>query len=258
MLATFRPEAFAVHTDVYDGPLELLLYLIRRDGIDVRDIPIAHVTVEYLLYLDLMAELDLDVAGEFIVMAATLCQLKSRMLLPRRGVDVEEDEEEDPRAALARRLQDYLRFQEGAQQLMERPLLGREVYSRPEMPSDPSQVEVDPVVDAFGLLEAFYRVLQQHAEAPPVHEVELDEYSLHERVTWVLESLEEGPMSLQDLLMTVHRRPQRILTFLSVLELARLHMLDLHQEGHLQPVTLTGLVRAADADLTAFESQAHG
>jgi segregation and condensation protein A len=256
VLASFRPEAFAVHTDVYDGPLELLLYLIRRDGIDVRDIPISHVTVEYLRYLDLMTELDLDVAGEFIVMAATLCQLKSRMLLPRRLDELEEEEEEDPRAALARRLLEYQRFQEGAQQLVERPLLGREVYSRPAVATDPSVVDVDPTVDSFGLLEAFYKALQRHAEAPPVHEVEFEEYNLLERITWVLESLDVGATTLDQLLMRVHRRSQRVLTFLSILELARLQMLEIAQEGHLMPVQLKGLVTAADADLTAFQN--HG
>lgn len=256
MLASFRPEAFAVHTEVYDGPLELLLYLIRRDGIDVRDIPIAHVTVEYLRYLDLMAELDLDVAGEFIVMAATLCQLKSRMLLPRRAEEGEEEEEEDPRAALARRLLEYQRFQEGAQQLSARPLLGREVYARPATPLDPAQVDVDPTVDTFGLLEAFYAALQKHAEEPPVHEVEMEEYNLVDRIRWVLDSLDTGATTLDDLLMRVHRRSQRVLTFLSILELARLQMLEINQDAHLAPVRLRGLVSARDADLTAFEN--HG
>ncbi len=257
MHASFRPEAFAVHTEVYDGPLELLLYLIRRDGIDVRDIPISLVTTEYLQYLEMMTELDLDVAGEFIVMAATLCQLKSRMLLPRYDT-VEDEDAEDPRAALVRRLLEYERFQEGAHQLMDRPLLQREVYARPVEPLDPSKVEVEPTVDAFGLLEAFYRAMQRHAEEPPVHEVELNEGSLVDRITWVLHVLERGPCSLNDLLLGVHLRAQRILTFLSVLELARLQMLSIDQSGHLSPVRLEGLVSVDEADLSIFESVASG
>ncbi len=252
MLA-FRPDLHAVRTEVYDGPLELLLYLIRRDGIDVRDIPIAHVTREYLSFLDRMAELDLDVAGDFLVMAATLCQLKSRELIPRELSAMEEDEEDDPREQLARRLLEYQRFKEAAEKLQERRLLGREVFKRPQQPLDPALRGVDPGVDAFGLLEAFYRVLQEHAAEPPVHEVELDEYSMAERVAWVLARLDEwGESPLELLFERIHSRPQRILTFLALLEMMRLQMLDYRQEGFLGTVVLLPRISAADADLTAL------
>ena len=172
MLA-FQPEVWSVHTEVYDGPLELLLYLIRRDGIDVRDIPVARVTDEYLRYLEVMAELDLNVAGDFVVMAATLCQLKSRLLVPKvLGTLDEEDEEEDPRAALARRLLEYQRYKEASIKLLERQVLGRDVFTCGQAEEVAPLRSVDPTVDAFGLLEAFYRVLQRSAEPPPTHEVE--------------------------------------------------------------------------------------
>ena len=255
MLA-FRPELHAVRTEVYDGPLELLLYLIRRDGIDVRDIPIAHVTREYLAYLDLMRDLDLDVAGDFLVMAATLCQLKSRELLPRELSAMEEEEEEDPRELLARRLLEYQRFKEAAEKLESRRLLGREVYKRPQQELDPALRGVDPGVDAFGLLEAFYKVLQAHAAEPPVHEVELDEYSMAERVEWVLHRLDEwGESSLERLFERIHSRSQRILTFLALLEMARLQMIGVSQKQHLGQLRLLPRVSAAEADLSTLPDE---
>jgi len=248
-LLAFKPEAYAVHTEVYDGPLELLLYLIRRDGIDVRDIPICEVTTEYLRYLDLMSEMDLDVAGDFLVMAATLCMLKSRELLPRPEALQEEEDEIDPREELARRLLDYQRFKEAAEQLACRPMLGRDVYARPRVELDAHERPIDPTVDAFGLLEAFYKAVKGAAAEPPTHRVELDEYSIAERAHWILLRLEDGGETLRDLFMHIHGRSQRILSFLAVLEMAKLHFLDLTQVDHLGDVVLTALVKASEVDL---------
>lgn len=248
-LLAFKPEAYAVHTEVYDGPLELLLYLIRRDGIDVRDIPICEVTTEYLRYLDLMSEMDLDVAGDFLVMAATLCMLKSRELLPRPEALQEEEDEIDPREELARRLLDYQRFKEAAEQLACRPMLGRDVYARPRVELDAHERRIDPTVDAFGLLEAFYKAVKGAAAEPPTHRVELDEYSIAERAHWILLRLEDGGETLRDLFMHIHGRSQRILSFLAVLEMAKLHFLDLTQVDHLGDVVLTALVKASEVDL---------
>lgn len=248
-LLAFKPEAYAVHTEVYDGPLELLLYLIRRDGIDVRDIPISQVTSEYLHYLDMMAEMDLDVAGDFLVMAATLCMLKSRELLPRHEAEEEEEEELDPREELARRLLEYQRFKEAAEQLAARPMLGREVYARPTIALEAQERPIDPTVDAFGLLEAFYKAVKAAAAEPPTHSVELDEYSMAERVHWILLRLEQGGGTLRDLFMHIHGRSQRILSFLAVLEMAKLQFLDITQQDHMGVVVLTARVKAADVDL---------
>jgi segregation and condensation protein A len=248
-LLAFKPEAYAVHTEVYDGPLELLLYLIRRDGIDVRDIPICEVTTEYLRYLDLMSEMDLDVAGDFLVMAATLCMLKSRELLPRPEALQDEEDELDPRDELARRLLEYQRFKEAAEQLASRPMLGRDVYARPTVELDAHERPIDPTVDAFGLLEAFYKAVKAAAAEPPIHSVELDEYSIAERVHWVLLRLEDGGKTLRDLFMHIHGRSQRILSFLAVLEMAKLQFLDLSQVDHLGDVVLTARVQASEVDL---------
>lgn len=250
----FQPERYVVHTEVFDGPLELLLYLIRRDGIDVRDIPISHVTREYLGYLDQMEVLDLDVAGDFLVMAALLCELKSRDLLPREEAPPGEEEDElDPRQELANRLVEYERFRQASIQLAEREWLGRDVFARSAAAVDPADRPVDPGVDAFGLLEAFYRVLESRAAEEPVHEVELEEYSLQERVTWLLDRLAlPGPTDLRALLREVAGKARRVITFLALLEMARLQMVNITQERHLGPVMLALKIDPAQADLSAI------
>ncbi|MCB9758980.1 MAG: segregation/condensation protein A [Alphaproteobacteria bacterium] len=247
----FQPSDHAVHTEVYDGPLELLLYLIRRDGIDIRDIPIAHVTAEYLRYLDMMTQLDLDVAGDFLLMASTLCQLKSRELLPRPTLLDDDEEEEDPGETLARRLLEYQRYKEASEALIDRPLLGREQFARPLQALGVDERPLDPTVDAFGLLEAFYAVLDRMSEEPPVHEVELEEYSMAERVRWVLEKLEQWQgATLRQIFLEIPSRSQRILTFLAVLEMARFQMVDIRQRGHLDEIELEPRVSAEEADLS--------
>ena len=243
----FQAERHAVHTDVFDGPLELLLYLIRRDGIDVRDIPIAHVTVEYLSFLDQMEELDLDVAGDFFVMAATLCELKSRELFSKDVlVDDEDAEDADPRDQLVRRLLEYERYRRAAADLGERPQLDRDVFARPDVALSADECPVDPGVDAFGLLQAFYDVLKAAAEPEPVHEVEREQFSFDERVEWVMDQVAlHREVDLGDLLSLVASRAQRVLTFLALLELARRRVVAVVQEGHLAPVTLHTLDEAA-------------
>ncbi len=165
-------DSCVVHTPAFDGPLELLLYLVRRDGIDVRNLPIAHITREYLHFLKCMEELDMNLAGEFLVMAATLCQLKSQELLPRRPVLDSDEQEEDPRERLARRLIEYERYKRASEALFEAPLLGREVFTRPDDPTMMWARPVEPGVDIFGLLEAFYSVASENTEPEPVHEVD--------------------------------------------------------------------------------------
>ncbi len=243
----FQAERHAVHTDVFDGPLELLLYLIRRDGIDVRDIPIAHVTVEYLSFLDQLEELDLDVAGDFFVMAATLCELKSRELFAREVLTDEEAEEDvDPREELVRRLLEYERYRHAALDLGARDQLGRDVFARPDAALDASERPVDPGVDAFGLLQAFYAVLKSSAEPEPVHEVEREQFSFDERIEWVMDRVAlEREVELGALLALVLSRAQRVLTFLALLELARRRVIGVVQSGHLAPVQLHTLDPAA-------------
>lgn len=247
----------SVRTEEFDGPLELLLYLVRRQGVDVCELRIAPITDAYLAQLELLHALDLDLAGEFLVMASTLCLLKSRELLPRP--DLAEDREEDPedlREQLIRKLVEYERYRAASEELGERLLLGRDVFARPVVPLDIAERPVDAGVDAMGLLEIFYDVLQRHAEPPPVHEVELEVYSLREMASWLLDRLGAGPRSLSDLLGQLERRLDRVVAFLAALEMARLQLIDVEQSHHLAPVLLRSRGAAASADLSALAGTA--
>lgn len=258
MLA-FHPQQPVVSTPAFEGPLDLLLYLIRRDGVDIRNLPIAHITREYLAYLELMEAMDLGVAGEFLVMAATLCQLKSRELLPRDPEFLDDEDEEDPRERLVRRLIEYQRYKEASEELRLRPWLGRDVYVRPAADVDPADRPLARDIDAFALLESFYATLEAHAEGEPVHAVELEEFSFTERVAWLLDVLDGGePAPLQELLGRVATRAQRVLTFMALLETTRLGMTILEQEGHLGPIAVASVIVAADADLSNLPKEEAG
>jgi len=250
-------DPHAVHTPAFDGPLELLLYLIRRDGIDVRDLPIAHITREYLQFLECMGELDLNVAGEFLVMAATLCQLKSRELLPRRRERDDDQEDDDPRERLARRLIDYERYKQASEDLFDRALLGRDVFTRPD--DSPVLIDrpIDPGVDVFGLLETCYALLSRQAEPEPVHEVEREVYTLSQRVASLLHWLDcLGTARLDGAFAQCHSKPEVVVTFLALLEMARLQLIDITQQDHLGPVQLVLKVGADQADLSALPAEA--
>lgn len=231
-----------VRTDVFDGPLELLLFLVRRQAVDVREIRIAPIADDYLAQLQAMEVLDLDIAGEFLVMAATLIFLKSRELLPRPepalGDEDDSDEAQAIREELTRRLRDYQRYKEAAEKLAERPWLGRDEFapSPPEVRAD--EQPVDPGVDAMGLLQIFAEVLCRLSSPDPVHEVERETVSLAEMANRVLERLASGPRELTDLLGGLARRADRLVAFLATLELARLQLIDVRQAHHLGPVVL--------------------
>jgi segregation and condensation protein A len=248
----------AIRTEVFDGPLELLLFLVRREGVDIREVSIAPITDAYLAQLELIETLDLDVAGDFLVMAATLCQLKSRELLPHAHIDSDllGEDEDDPREALARRLLEYERFKEASLELAEREWLGRDTWAPfpPRVEKDTQAVE--PGVDPLGLLEIFYKVLERHAAAPPVHEVALEPYSIKERAEWLLERLGSGPRELADLLRSFDNVRDRVLCFLAALEMARLQLIDVQQARHLGPVVMHARIELRDADLTALSEGA--
>lgn len=244
-----------VKTEVYDGPMELLLYLVRRDGIDLFHLPIAHITREYLAFLDEIENLDLDVAGEFLVMAATLCELKSREMLPRAIRTDDSVDEEDPAQELARRIIEYQRYREAADGLERRLWLDRDVFRRDYAPPpDPAALHIEPGVDAFGLLEAFHAVVQRSLRARPVHEVKREQFRWVDCVRWVLDRLDDGePHTLDELLADLPSRAGRVITFLAVLELCKLRMVDVQQRTHLAPVLVQGRVQAHEADLSLFE-----
>jgi len=241
-----------VRTSEFDGPLELLLFLVRQHGVDIRVVPIAPITDAYLAQLELMETLDLDTAGEFLVIASTLCLIKSREMFPRTRIFDGEEDEDDPAAlrdALARRLLEYERYKEASECLEDRLWLDRDVFARRQQPTEPNELIIDPGVDALGLLQVFYEVLQQHAADPVVHEVTRETVSMEEVASWMLGRLKHGPRELNDLLRAMGSTAQRVMAFICTMEMAKVQMIDVQQEGHLGPIVLEAIQNPDDTDL---------
>ena len=228
------PDALEIFLDAFEGPLDLLLYLIKRQNLDILDIPIAAITAQYIEYVELMTELRLELAAEYLVMAAMLAEIKSRMLLPR--VQAAEEEGEDPRAELVRRLQEYERFKQAAQDLDGLPRLERDVFSvRVEVP--PGHVQrVPPDVDFRELLLAMREVMAR-ADLFTRHRVERESLSLRERMSWVLERLSDGGfLAFTDLFDVTEGRPGVVVSFLALLELIKAATLELVQAEPFAPI----------------------
>ena len=225
--------ACAVRLPIFEGPLDLLLHLIRLNEVDVTDIPIAQIAEQYVEYLGLMQELNLDVAGEYLLMAATLAWIKSRMLLPPNPL---EDEEEgvDPRAELVARLLEYQRFKEAAGQLGEHVLLGRDVFPvRGPEPEPPPEAEREIEVGLLALLEALRVALRRVKEAH-AHEVSTESITVRDRMLAVMEELRKSDAIEFEALLGLGEGalPSRALivaTFLAVLELTRLAVIRIYQ-----------------------------
>lgn len=224
-------EVPRVKLEVFEGPLDLLLHLIKKSEVEISDIPIAEITQQYLAYVGLLRDLNLNLAGEFLVMAATLTLIKSRMLLPDEPA-TDEEVEEDPRADLVRQLLEYQRFREAAAAMGERPLLQRDVFARePSWDGDePMPVELPPIhVSVWDLLDAYRRVLER-ARPESVHEVNLERISLREKVDYVLARLQvTRTVDFEALFPEEASRLEIIVTFLAVLELTRLRAIAVRQ-----------------------------
>ncbi len=234
------PTHYRVTLPEFEGPLDLLLHLVKRHELDIFNIPISFITEKYIEYLDLMRSLNLDVAGEYLLMAATLALIKSRQMLPRPEETElgEEEEEEDPRQELIRRLLEYQKYKEVGQQLAARPMLGRQIFGR-GAPSDaaaePAEVEGLGLVEVttFALVEALAEVMRR-AENQVTHDVVVDRISITDRINEIVDHLElkETVRFLECFDLTLpaaELRHQVVITFLSILEMARLHMVRLYQ-----------------------------
>jgi segregation and condensation protein A len=226
--------AYAVKLPVFEGPLDLLLHLIRQNEVEITDIPVALIAQQYLDYLGIMRELDLDVAGEYLVMAASLAHIKSRMLLPP-AEEEEEDEGIDPRAELIARLLEYQRYKEVAEELSRRRLLGRDVFRVQRSGLEaPPEAEREIEVGLFELIEAFRQVLENAPAGAQVHEVEIETVTVRDRMIAVMTTL-RGVDSIEFTQIFVHAdgrapsRPVLVATFLAILELARLAALCIYQ-----------------------------
>ncbi len=218
--------AYKVKLDIFEGPLDLLLYLVKKDHLNIYDIPIAKVTEQYLAYLDLMQLLELNIAGEFLVMASTLMQIKSRMLLPRDEAATQEEEEPDPREELVQRLLEYQRFKEVASELRQREQKQREQFRRKISSMTPVERDESEEVyfeaNIFDLINAFTQALKD-IPRELFYEVIKDEFTVEHKIHDILHLLlNEDMLNLNQLFSKAKNKLEIIATFLAVLELIRL------------------------------------
>jgi segregation and condensation protein A len=232
-----------VRLEIFEGPLDLLLHLIKKNEVSITDIPIAAITEQYLATLELMHSLNLDVAGEFLVMAATLIHIKSRSVLPVTDSEADEDEEGgDPRAELVQRLLEYQRFKEAADELSQRDVLTRDVFVR-KVPSPESPVPVDyRELSAFELLTALRGVLERLPK-DEFHEVTLEKITVREKMTLMLERLRvAGQIAFDALFTDARSRMEVIVTFLAMLELVKIRAIRVFQEAPQAPIMIEAAV----------------
>ncbi|NEX22208.1 segregation/condensation protein A [Thiorhodococcus mannitoliphagus] len=228
------PDALEVFLDAFAGPLDLLLYLIKRQNLDILNIPIAQITDQYMEYVDMMREMRLELAAEYLVMAAMLAEIKSRMLLPRAPSEDEDDL--DPRAELVRRLQEYERFKQAAEDIDALPRMERDVFAV-QVGIPPGYLQRKPPdVDLSELLAALRAVLSR-AELFTSHRVEKESLSLRERMSQVMERLRSGDFSpFVDLFDLTEGRAGVVVTFLALLELIKSSIIELAQAEPFAPI----------------------
>jgi segregation and condensation protein A len=231
-------EELKISLPHYEGPLDLLLDLIRRQKLDIYDIPIAKITEQYLSYLHLMEEMNVDVASEFIVMSAQLIYIKSRMLLPP-DPDAGPEEQEDPRAELVRRLLEYEKFKNAAQMLYQREMIENAVWSNPgEVAMTETELEPGINVTLYDLLLAFREVVKR-SEQHPLMEINRDEFSVEQMMAFLFEKIVSArrAVALADVLPDIASRRGLITAFLALLELTRLRAIVLRQERAFGEIT---------------------
>ena len=254
------PEALEVFLDTFEGPLDLLLYLIRRQNLNILDVKVAIITAQYMEYIELMQALELELAGEYLLMAAMLAEIKSRMMLPRPESD---DEEDDPRAELIRRLQEYEQIKTSAERLDEVPRIERDFFvagaNKPEL----VRQHADPDVDFREVLLAMSHVLRR-AEMFTEHEIQLEPLSVRERMGNILNRVKQTSefVPFQELFAVEEGRLGVVVTFLAIMELVRESLLEFQQAEAFAPIHVragTGAVQGGPlADFAAIDAQYSG
>jgi segregation and condensation protein A len=224
-------------TNIFEGPMDLLFHLVKKNEVDIYDIPIATITEQYLEYLEWLKSLNIELAGEFLVMASTLMHIKSKMLLPSNEED--EEDEEDPRLEIARPLMEYLQIKSAAEDLSQRPLLGDKMFVRTTAPVDGELNDEDQYADVglFDLIDAFQRIL---ANIAPEQRVELsaDRISVKDKISSLIDLLEQHQsLTFEELFPTNPQKDDIIVTFLAILEMVKLYLIKLVQH------TQTGVIR---------------
>jgi segregation and condensation protein A len=247
------PDALEVILAAFEGPLDLLLYLIRRQNLAIQDIPVAEITRQYVDYINVMQELRFELAAEYLVMAAILAEIKSRMLLPRPVA--EEGEEGDPRAELVRRLQEYERFKQAAEDLDTLPRQDRDTTPVQAHVPDRASVKLPPPVELKEMLLALYDVLKR-AELYTGHAIKREALSVRQRMGDVLTRLEDGKFHRFESMFTAEEGKLGVLvTFLAMLELAKEQLLDIVQEAPLAPIYVKSLALNNTNEPLQFSSE---
>jgi segregation and condensation protein A len=242
---------YQVKLEIFEGPLDLLLHLIRKNEVDIFDIPIAVITDQYLEYLDVMKALNISVAGDFLLMASTLVHIKSKMLLPEREG---EEELEDPRVEITRPLLEYLRFKEMAGELSERDVLARDVFARP-LPQDlKSQLlSEEPLIDVslFQLIDAFKKIVEERIPGAQLT-MQIDQWSLKDKTTYIMDQLKiRAFMNFSELFAQDRTISEFIVTFLALLELVQMGLVRVLQPEPYKDIRI-------EAHFEEQEDNAHG
>jgi segregation and condensation protein A len=228
------PDALEVILEAFEGPLDLLLYLIRRQNLDILEIDVAEITKQYLGYIELMTSIQLELAAEYLVMAAMLAEIKSRMLLPRQ--QSEDEDEEDPRAELIKRLQEYERFKQAAEDIDELTRMGRDIHRATAEAPDRDQQRPHPDVDMRELVTALADVLKR-SEMFESHQIEMEKLSTRERMSQVMDSLRNNQFVPFVALFTLEEgRLGVVVTFLAVMELIKESLVEIVQSENFGPI----------------------
>ncbi|WP_082607074.1 ScpA family protein [Lysobacter sp. Root983] len=247
------PDALEVILEAFEGPLDLLLYLIRRQNLDILDIPVADITRQYVQYIQAMHEMRFELAADYLVMAAMLAEIKSRMLLPR--APNEEGIEEDPRADLVRRLQEYERFKKAAEDIDALPRQDRDTVPVQAFVPDRASIRLPPPVDLKEMLLALHDVFKR-AELYTQHAIKRDALSVRQRMGELLTRMADGVFHRFESLFTVEEgRLGVVVTFLGLLTLAKEQLIEIVQEGPLEPIYVKSLALMKDPDEIELSSE---
>jgi len=238
------PDALEVILEAFEGPLDLLLYLIKRQNLDILDIPVAQITAQYMSYIAMMEEMRFELAAEYLVMAAMLAEIKSRMLLPRPTSD---DDEDDPRAELIRRLQEYERFKKAAEDIDELKRLHRDFQLVKVEPPVIEKKKIEPDVELKELLFAFADVLKR-ADMFSSHAISREPLSMRERMSKILDHLQDRDMvEFNHLFSFEEGRRGVVVTFTAILELMKAHLIDIAQAEPFAPIYIKSAAQASEA-----------
>lgn len=236
------PDALKVFLETFEGPLDLLLYLIRRQSLDILNIPIAEITKQYISYIEVMSDMQLELAAEYLVMAAMLAEIKSRMLLPRQS-DVE-DEEDDPRATLIRKLQEYENIKRAAEEIDLLPREGRDVFATFVDVSSVKVEKILPDVQLKEMLLAFQGVLKR-AEQLSHHQITREPLSVRERMSTILENLNgKNHLIFSQLFNNTEGKYGVVVSFLAILELTKEGLIEIIQSEPFAPLRITAATNA--------------